>query len=159
MNVVIMLGKKLGIYLCAIAASYVLATVSATQHVVSSLGSMGVEVSVAERLSMTLSDLVGMAPMFVPLIAFGLLVAFLFTALLHYGIKRWQTVLYVLAGFCALICIHLSLHLAFGLTPVAMARSAGGLIVQGLAGAVGGWIYITLNRRFGFSRGSEEIPP
>lgn len=159
MKVMIMLGKKLGIYLCAIAVSYVLAVTSATQHVVASLASMGIAVTASERISMTAHDLAGMAAMFVPMIAFGLLVAFLATALIYHLANRWQTALYALAGFCALVCIHVLLNLAFGLTPVAIARSSGGLLIQGLAGAAGGWVYITLNRRLGFSRGAVEIPP
>ena len=56
--------------------------------------------------------------------------------------------LYLLAGAAALTALHLLLHLVFGLTPVAIARSAGGILVQALAGAAGGWVYIALNRRF-----------
>ena len=97
---------------------------------------------------MTLADLAGMAGMFLPLIAFGFLVAFLVAALLRRWLDRWQTVLYLLAGAAALTALHLLLHLAFGLTPVAIARSAGGILVQALAGAAGGWVYIALNRRF-----------
>ena len=120
MNVVFMLSKKLGIYLSAVLVTYLLASISATQHVVSSLASMGVEVGLTDRVSMTLSDLAGMAGMYLPLIAFGFLLAFLITAMLHYWLKRWQTALYVLAGATAVIAIHVLLHLAFNITPVAV---------------------------------------
>jgi len=39
------------------------------------------------------------------------------------------------------------MNLAFGLTPVAAARTAGGLLAQGLAGAIAGFVYTTLNTR------------
>jgi hypothetical protein len=148
MNVATLLTRKLGIYLFAVLVAYGLAVVTASQHVVSSLASMGVEVGLADRLAMTLADLAGMAGMFLPLIAFGFLVAFLVAALLRRWLDRWQTVLYLLAGAAALTALHLLLHLVFGLTPVAIARSAGGILVQALAGAAGGWVYIALNRRF-----------
>ena len=125
MNVIYMLSKKLGIYLSAVLVTYLLASIFATQHVVSSLASMGVDVGLADRVNMTFSDLAGMAGMYLPLIAFGLLLAFLFTALLHYWLKRWQTALYVLAGATAVIAIHVFLNLAFNLTPIAIARSPG----------------------------------
>lgn len=147
MNVAVLLAKKLGIYLVAIITAYFLAVVTATQHIVASLGSMGVEVGFADRFAMTLADLTGMAGMFLPLIAFGFLVAFLATALLCRWLSRWRTLLYVLAGAAALAAIHLLLHLVLGLTPVAIARSAGGVLVQAMAGAAGGWVYITLNSR------------
>ena len=149
MNVAILLGKKLGIYLTAVLLAYVLASVSATQHVVSRLSSMGIPLDPGERVFMSVQDLAGMAGMFLPLIAFGLLVAFLVTALLHYWLKRGQTALYVLAGATALIAIHVLLNLAFNITPVAIARSPGGLLIQGLCGAAAGYLYISLNRRLG----------
>lgn len=148
MNVAALLARKLGIYLSAVIAAYVLAVVSASQYVVYSLKGMGVEVGPADRLHMTLADLGGMAGMFLPLIAFGFLVAFLVAALLCRWLDRWRTVLYLLAGAAALTAIHLLLHLVLGLTPVAIARSAGGILVQALAGAAGGWLYVTLNRSF-----------
>ena len=149
MNVAILLGKKLGIYLSAVLLAYILASVSATQHVVSRLSSMGISLDPGARILMSAQDLVGMSGMFLPLIAFGFLVAFLVTALLHYWLKRGQTVLYVLAGATALIAIHVLLNLAFNITPVAIARGPGGLMIQGLCGAAGGYLYIHLNRQFG----------
>jgi len=149
MNVYGLLGRKLAIYLAAILVTYLLATVTASLHVASRLAAMGVTLDPAARLAMIGHDLVGMAGMFLPLIAFALLVAFLVTALVHYGLRRARVLLYVLAGAVAMLALHLGLHAAFGLTPVAIARSAGGLALQTLAGAAGGWVYIGLNRRYG----------
>lgn len=149
MNVVIMLGKKLGIYLSAVLVAYVLASVSATQHVIARLSDMGVKLEPGERLLMSAQDLVGMAGMFLPLIAFGFLVAFLLTALLHHWLQRRQTLLYIVAGAAALVAIHVLLNLAFAITPVAIARTLPGLVTQGLCGAAGGLTYIFLNRRLG----------
>jgi len=139
------LGKRLAIYLLAVVAAYLLAASAATQSVVSSLAGMGVELSLAQRLSMTLTDIAGMAGMFLPMVAFGLLVAFMATALICRYLNRWRIPLYVLAGASALVCIHLLLHLAFGITPVAAARTAGGLMLQSIAGAVGGLTYVLLS--------------
>lgn len=145
MNVIKLLGKKLGIYLAAVLTAYLLASTAATQHVVSSLSSMGVHVDFGDRIAMTLGDMAGMAGMFLPLVAFGLLVAFLFTALLCRWLDHWRMPLYLLAGATALIGIHISMNLAFDLTPVASARSPVGVFVQGIAGAAGGFVYLQLN--------------
>ena len=123
MNVFVLLGKKLGIYLLAVGTTYVLASAAATQHVAGRLGTMGIE------------------------IGFGQRAAILVTALLCRWLSRWRVPLYVLAGATALVCIHVALNQAFGLTPVATARSGVGLLFQGLAGAVGGLVYIQLNLR------------
>jgi predicted membrane channel-forming protein YqfA (hemolysin III family) len=142
------LGTRLAIYLAAVAITYLLATVSATQSVVSSLSGMGIELDFSERSAMTLSDIAGMAGMFVPMIAFGLLVAFMATALICRYWRRWRTFLYVLAGATAIVCIHQALNLAFGITPIAIARTTSGLVVQALAGAVGGFTFVYLSDRF-----------
>jgi hypothetical protein len=85
--------------------------------------------------------------MFLPMVAFALLIAFMTAALLCRWLARWRLPLYAVAGAAALVTIHLILHLAFGLTPIAIARTAGGLMLQGLAGAAGGVCYFLLIRR------------
>lgn len=144
-----LLSRKLAIYLAAVFTAYVLATATSSLHVASSLASMGVTVTMSERISMIAHDLAGMAGMFLPLIAFALLAAFLVTALLHYLLRRARVFLYVLAGAVALVTLHLAMHAALGLTPVAIARNTQGLLLQALAGAAGGLVYVQLNRRWG----------
>jgi hypothetical protein len=146
-SLLIFLARRLGAWLLAVAVAYVLAAASATQYVVAQLAGMGIDVSLSERLAMTLQDLVGMAGMFLPMVAFALLIAFMTAALLCRWLSRWRLPLYLLAGAVAVVCIHLGLHLAFGITPVAIGRSAGGLLLQALAGAAGGFTYLSLIRR------------
>ena len=141
------LGTRLALYLAAVIVAYLLAVITATQSVVSSLAGMGVQLDMAERLSMTLNDISGMAPMLLPLIAFGLLIAFMTTALICRYLSQWRVPLYALAGAVALLCIHLALHYLFSITPVAIARTPGGLAVQALAGAAGGLTYVFLSRK------------
>ena len=140
------LAGRLAAYLAAVGVAYLLASITATWSVIASLARMGVEVALSDRLAMTLTDIAGMAPMFLPMVAFALLIAFMSAALLCRWLHRWRMPLYLLAGATALVCIHLGLHLAFGITPVAIARSDGGLLLQGAAGAVGGFCYLTLVR-------------
>lgn len=146
-SVIHLLAARLGIYLLSVAVTYTLASVIATQSVVSSLGRMGVDVGIAERLSMTLQDLAGMASLFLPMVAFALLCAFMAAALLCRWLGRWRVPLYMLAAAVGILAIHLTLNYAFGITPIAVARTTGGLALQALAGAVGGWLYISLRHR------------
>jgi hypothetical protein len=140
------LAIRLAIYLSAVVVAYLVAAIMATQSVVSRLAGMGVPMSFTERLSMTLSDIVGMAGMFLPMIAFGLLIAFMATALICRYRNQWRVPLYIIAGAVALVCIHLALNLAFGITPVAIARTTAGLALQAVAGAAGGLTYVLLSR-------------
>ncbi len=138
---------RFAIYLAAVATAYLLASITATQSVIHSLRGLGVEISIGERASMTLQDIGGMAGMFLPMVAFGLLIAFMATALICRYWSQWRLPLYITAGAAALLCIHLALNLAFEITPVAIARTPAGLLVQSIAGAAGGFIYVYLSDR------------
>jgi hypothetical protein len=141
------LTRRLLIWLLAVVVTYVLASLTATQAVIAELAGMGVVVPPADRAVMSLQDILGMANMFLPMVAFALLVAFMTAALLCRWLSRWRLPLYLLAGAVAVVCIHLGLHFAFGITPVAIARSGFGLLLQALAGAAGGFTYLFLIRR------------
>jgi len=147
LSIIRFLGIRLTIYLAAVVVTYLVASIMATQSVVSSLSGMEVDLSFAERATMTLSDIGGMAGMFLPMIAFGLLIAFMATALICHYLNQWRTPLYVVAGAAALVSVHLALNLAFGITPVAIARTATGLGLQAIAGAFGGYTYVYLSGR------------
>jgi hypothetical protein len=147
------LGIRLAIYLAAVCVTYLLASITATQSVVASLAGMGVTLSLTERLQMTLDDILGMAGMLLPMVAFGLLIAFMATALVCRYRSQWRFGLYIIAGATAMLCMHGALNLAFSITPVAIARTAGGLAVQAAAGAAGGLTYVLLsNSRFARER-------
>jgi hypothetical protein len=142
------LAWRLASYLAAVTVGYLLATITATQSVIHELGGMGVPVGLRDRAAMTLQDIRGLAGMFLPMVAFAYLAAFLSAALLMRWLARWRTAIYVAAGATALVMIHVTLKLAFGLTPVAVARTAGGLALQAVAGGVGGFTYLYLARRW-----------
>ena len=143
-NIVLFLLRRLGIFALAVLLAYALATVSATLSVVWSLKGMSVEVPAGVALNMIGRDLAGMANMFLPMVAFGLLIALMTAALLFRIIGRWRTGLYMLAGATALVTIHVLLQLAFGITPLAVARSVAGLATQAIAGSLGGLLYSVL---------------
>jgi hypothetical protein len=150
------LAGRLACFLAAVAVGYLLASVAATQSVVHELSELGITVGLRDRVIMTGRDIRGLAGMFLPMVAFAYLVAFMAAALLTRWLRRWptpspvrwHTALYVLAGAAALVMIHVTLKLAFGLTPIAAARTAAGLALQALAGGAGGLAYVYLARRW-----------
>ncbi len=135
---------RLGVYLAAVLAAYVPASLTATQSVISSLSDLGISVNTGTRISMTLQDMAALTGSLLPLIAAGFLAAFLVVGMLCHWWPQWRTILYVAAGAVALIAIHLVMKLALGIAPVAIARTTGGLLVQGLAGAIGGYVFARL---------------
>ncbi len=138
-------GRALLAFLLAVLCTYLAAAVLSTQSVMSSLTDMGVEISLAVRMSTTLSDLLGMYSTFVPLLAVALLLGFSVAG----GLVRWQpgwrSFGFPLAGFLAVIVMHLLMREVLELTPVAAARNLLGLLLQGLAGALGGYVYVLVN--------------
>ena len=138
---------RFGVFLLAVVVAYLLASMSATQSVVSSLEGMGIEVGLAERINMIMADFSGMAVSFLPMIAAGYLAAFAVVAMLCRWWPQWRMPLLILSGAVALVAIHLILKLAFIITPIAVGRTWGGLAMQGLAGAVGAYVYAYLLRR------------
>lgn len=129
-------------FLLASLVAYVLAATAATQSVLARLGEMGIVVTLGHRIAATGHDLVGMASSFLPLLIVAFLIAFLVTALICRWVSAWRTPLYVLAGAVAIIAVHAGLKIAFDITPVAAARTTGGLAIQALAGAAGGYVYV-----------------
>jgi len=142
-----MWARRIGSFALAVALTYVLAVISASQHVAASLEGMGAEVGFGTRLGMIVHDLGGMATSFLPMLVVGFLVAFGVAALLLRWLPRRRYLLYTLAGAAAVMTIHLALNAAFDITPVAVARTGAGLAVQGLCGAVGGYLFSRLTSR------------
>lgn len=134
-------------WILAVLTAYGLASVTATQSVLARLEDMGVHVPRPDRVAATLADLAGLAPSLLPLVAGGFLVAMPAAAYLARPFARLRTTLLVLAGGVALVTIHLAMNALLGITPVAIARTVPGLLVQGLAGAIGGGVFAVLTRR------------
>ena len=53
---------------------------------------------------------------------------------------------YLTGFFAAVVVMHLVMPLILNVTPVASTRFIGGLLLQGLAGAVGGYVFFLLGR-------------
>ena len=54
---------------------------------------------------------------------------------------------YMLAGFVGLIAIHLIMKAVVGMTGVAATRTLAGLLAQGIAGALGGYLFHRLTEK------------
>ncbi|MBT8115284.1 MAG: hypothetical protein KJP04_07880, partial [Arenicella sp.] len=115
-----------------------------SQFNIARITDMGFPVGASERWQNALHDLGGMFDLYLPLVAIALLIAFLVTAFGVIRLVNKPSLLYPLAGFTALIAMHLILYAVFGMSPVAPTRTLAGLLAQGLAGAVGGYVYLKI---------------
>lgn len=129
-------------FLAAVVVTAAAAAAVSTQFVLAELSQLGVEIGIGDRLAMTAHDMVGMGVTYLPIVGVGFLLAFGVAALvIRYLLPQWSVLGYTLAGFTAILAIMLIMIAAFGLVPIAGARSVAGMLGQCLAGALGGYLF------------------
>ena len=139
-----MLVRVVASYVAAIVAAAVLACIVNTQFTLAGLASFGMEVSLSDRLSATVHDVLGMGPPYMVVLAVGFVIAFVFTAILLRWVPGSRTVWFSAAGAVAVVAAILIIKYNLGGTVVGAARTPLGLGGQALAGAAGGWLFARL---------------
>ena len=138
--------RALKAFFPAVLLAYLVASVFATQSNLGNLQMLGMDVGLADRAGATLHDLIGMASSYLLLI----LVAFVLGLPVAAGLTRLlpsqRAFLYALAGFIAIVALHLIMKAALGVSGIAATRTTAGLIGQGAAGAIGGLCFHWLSR-------------
>ena len=138
--------RSIGAFLVAVLVAYVIGAVLATQHVLGALTMMGMNIDFGVWAHTTIHDLFGMFATYAPLIAVAFLVALPVILLICRGRPGWRRLAYVTGFFTAVIALHLIMPLVLNVNPVASTRLFSGLLQQGLAGAVGGYVFFLLGR-------------
>jgi len=138
-------------YLIGVISAYLSAVVFLSQFNIASITQMGFEVGMGDRFQTVLHDLLGMTSLYLPLIAVAFLIAFLFTRFVLERFLNSSVLLYSLAGFVALLVLHLALNSVFGIHAIAPTRSTLGLLSQALAGGLGGFVFYRWLHRGGES--------
>ena len=128
------------VFLGAVVVAGVVASVFSTQFVIAGLQSIDVDIPLATRLSMTVDDF-GILSAMLPAVAACFLPGFLVAGLLWPRAPGGRTGWFVLAGGVALVTELLIMQASFDLMPIAGARSTSGLLMQGVAGALGGLVF------------------
>ena len=128
------------------AVTYVLASVAASQAVLAYLARLGREIGFAERMGYWVHDVLGMLSSYALLLLIALLIAFPVAGLIARNNQTLRLIGFVLAGFVGVVAMHLIMQATLGLNPVWATNFTGGLLLQGLAGAVGGYLYQRLQR-------------
>lgn len=125
-------------FVLAVIVTTVLGAIAHTQFVLARLSGLGVEIPLGERLSTTLHDIVGMAPLFGAIVGAGFIVAFAAGALVFRLAGVQRTLIYMVAGAVSLAVTLLVMNAVFEITAIAGARSTLGFLAQMAAGAMGG---------------------
>ena len=136
-------------FVAALALSYLLGSLLATQFILHEVAGLGLPVPWAVRLETTLFDLAGLARSYLPLLAVALVVALPVAAGLVRLVPGARLAWYLAAGCAAVLALHLIMAAVLGVTGIAATRSLPGLLAQGAAGAAGGALFhaLTAGRR------------
>jgi hypothetical protein len=138
--------RVLKAFFTAVLIAYVLASVVFTQTILAKVQSFGLNVTLTDRLAATWHDIIGMSSSYLLL----LLAAFILGMPAAAGLSRLlparRALLFTLAGFVAVVALHVIMKAVLGVSGIAVTRSLIGLIGQGLAGAIGGYCYHLFSR-------------
>jgi hypothetical protein len=134
-------------FIPAVILAYLVASVLVTQANLAAVQSMGLEVGAGVRLDTTLKDILGMASSYLILILVSFALAIPVAARLARFLPAQRTLLFTLAGFVAIVSLHLIMQAVLGVSGIAPTRTLAGLLSQGLAGVVGGFCYAHVSSR------------
>lgn len=126
----------------------VLGSIASTHFVLQALSDLGTEIPFADRISMTLQDIVGIAPLYGAIFGIGLLIAYLVAMFVTRLAPSLRWLVYLVAGGTAMAVTLIILQLAFdGIMPISGARTASGFIAQVAVGAIAGYVFAKLTPR------------
>lgn len=134
-------------WLAATLCAAALGSVVQTEINLQALATLGAEIPASVRMQTMLADLLGFAPLYAAILAAGFLPAFLVAGLILHWWPRWRPAWYALAGATAVFTALLLMRAMLGLTVIAAARSAEGMLALAAAGALGGLVFATLTAR------------
>lgn len=132
-------------FLLSVIACFILASIAHSQFVLLALGQVGVQIGMSDRLSMTFSDLLGLAPGYGAVITIALALGFLLINAISKWVYPLPSLRYPIAGFLAIGGALLAMQPLLNVTLIAGAREPMGFLFQCLAGMVGGLIFVKLN--------------
>ena len=119
---------------------------STVQLVLAGLQDLGVEIDLAARTRMTIDDLAIIKP-FAALMAVCFLIGFTVAHFVRGKLGGSRILWYVCAGAASWVCTLLIMSYVLQLMPVAGARSGFGLLLQALAGGIGGLAFAKLSSK------------
>ncbi len=129
-------------FVVAVLLTYVFGAIFVSQGnlaQVAALGAdVGIEVTFADRVDAAIHDLTNMTGLYLPLVAVGLVIALPVARLVIGFLPHLRLIGYTLSGFVAMIALHAIMEAVLGINGVAPTRFLDGLLLQGVAGGVGG---------------------
>ena len=139
--------KCIGGWVAAAFSTVLLGITFQTQNVLSRLGDIGADVSLSERISMTVYDIQHLGSLYIIFVSIALAVAFLLGGLIYRFTKFGRAIIFIVAGGAAILTmLFIMKSVFFDIHLIAGARNAFGISLQMLAGAMGGLIFAVMTQ-------------
>ena len=133
---------RLGVaLLVAVIVALILASIFHSQFVLYELTLIGIDITLSKRITMTVSDLAGLAPGYGAIILLGYFIGFSVIGLVRRYIHWSPEYAFTLGGGLTIAAIHWLMYPIFFITLIAGARTPLGFAFQCLAGLVGGFVF------------------
>ena len=134
-------------WLLASIAAGLLSSLANSYVNLSGLTALGVEISLNMRAEQFIADYKGVGPILTLLIAIGMAIALSVAGIIRLKIKPLRAIVYMLAGSASMLVMFTLMEQAFFGTPIIQgARTASGLAMQALCGAMGGLVFAGVTR-------------
>lgn len=133
-------------FLLATVVTVIFACIAQTQMVLHELSQLEVQISLSKRLYMSWQDLAGLLPSYGSIILLGLAIGFGATKLIRRYTSIKSSNLYIFAGGAVMAVILIAMQPVLGVTLIAGARSSVGIILQIIAGMIGGFCFMSLRK-------------
>jgi len=123
---------------------FCLASILQTQVVLAKLSAVDVVIDIPARFSMTISDIIGLAPKYGGAILLTLALAFAIAKLINQKLTVSRYLLYPLAGALGFYIMLIAMYSLLNATIIGGARGAIGQILQISAGLISGFLFARL---------------
>ncbi len=137
--------RTLGSYIAAVIVAYCFGALFISQGNIAAVTGLGFDVTVSQRLGAIVHDVTGMMDIYLPLVAVSLLLGLPVAFAVVRKNPHLRMLGYVSAGFVALLAMHVIMKAVLGLSGIAPTRTVLGLLAQGVAGGIGGYLFCRLS--------------
>ncbi|MDG1702847.1 MAG: hypothetical protein P8I46_01380 [Pseudomonadales bacterium] len=137
--------RTLGSYIAAVIVAYCFGALFISQGNIAAVTGLGFDVTMSQRLGAIVHDVSGMTDIYLPLVAVSLLLGLPVAFAVIRKNPHLRMIGYVSAGFVALLAMHVIMKAVLGLSGIAPTRTLWGLLAQGVAGGIGGYLFCRLS--------------
>ena len=133
-------------FIIAVLATVILTSAVGTQLVLEDITGFGLAVSLSDRVSATIHDIIGLFPVLPILVCVSFLVAFLVAAVGKKFLGGNRRYWYMAAGLTSLPVALMIVQSTLGGMIYAAARTGFGMLLVALCGLFGGWLFARITK-------------